>query len=441
MFENLRRSFGEAVDREAGRRMAAADWPLYGGRGGATTDPTFVEVGDFNAFPSSIYTQANRLGVLFAIIKLLVEAVVPLPRAVYRGLERVADHPLNLLLVRPFSQYDGWLGYEYPIRAMLTQGNGYWIIRRGRSGAPVDLIPAVEGGAYYSEDGPRRYSLSSIATGYPGALHDLPARDVVALHWHGFSGLHSPSPIGFAARQQISIMRATLTHLDAAARRAAQGGPVIKHTTAEAAAAPNPGQIRAALAALEEGYAATVQARKIPVLPPGLEGGRVPGLDQADALALDILRWTVEDLARIYSVSPGRLGQMSGGGAGVRTQAYQDQVSDFAHFAAEPIARRVDMAMTATLLTLDEQADGLAVRSDMTAASLGSPADLARLGVQLVGGGTHTPNEVRERYHGDPPHPEGNRLSAPRGAAAPGRNDAPEGGEAGGDPGESGDPE
>lgn len=404
-------------------RAMAAIWPSTSPEY-RTTDPGYTDIGDFTMYPSSTFTRANRVATLYGIIKLLTEAVIPLQRRVYKGMTMVENHPLNMLLDRPYSQYDSWLGYEYPIRAMLTQGNGYWIVRRNHQGVPIDLVPAVEGGAYYPDRGPRRYSLSSLAGGHPGDVGDYSWKDVVALHWHGFTGLSSPSPIAFAVSRQVSLMSATINLLETRVRRAGQGGPVIKHTTAEGKDLPTAKQARDMIEVLADAYAGNLKQGRMPVLPPGLEGGSVPGFSQADELAIEILRWSLEDMARVYSIAPSRLGQMSGGGAGVRTQDYQDQVSDLAHFASAPVSDRVDMAMTVSLLTEDEQTDGLVIKADKIPLSLGSPADIASLGVQLVGGGLYTPNEYRKKYAGLPPHKDGDKLSPPRGAAAPGKNKA-----------------
>ena len=227
-------------------------------------------------------------------------------------------------------------------------------------------------------------------------------------------------------------MQATLRLLEGNVRKSLKSGPVMKHMAQDSAKTnPTPDQLRTTLETLAGAYNTAREQGIMPILPPGVEGSALPGLAQGDALALDILRWSVEDIARIYGVSPGRLGQMSGGGAGVRTQRYIDQVSDFAHFAAEPVARRMDAAFTYTLLTPLERSLGMRVRTDLTTLYMGSASDIATLGVALVGGGTHTPNEVRMRYHGLPPLEGGDQLSAPRGSAGPGSNDR------GGDPARS----
>ena len=381
-------------------------------------DPTFIPLGSPAFWPGA--DASTRVATLNGIIKLLIDAVVPLPRYVWRGAQRI-EHPLEALLAQPFSRWDRWRGYEYPIRSMLTTGNGYWRVRRGRGRIPVDLVPARSGGAYYADDGRRRYTLTDVDSGSPGnGYTDLDRHDVVALHWAETGDLISPSPIQHTLSTVLGIQGGTFELLGRQLARARASGPVLKHE-ATAPGAPTHKQIVDITNALHGANREAVLRGGTPTLAPGLAPSAIPGLSQADVIAVDFLRWTVEDMCRVYSVAPGRVGQMSGAGAGVRTQGYQDQVADFAKFAAQPVARKVDNALSFTLLSASERIGGLEIRCDPTDLSLGSPSDLAALGVALVGGGTHTPNEVREKYHGLEPKEGGDTLSPPRGSAAPGK--------------------
>ena len=76
--------------------------------------------------------------------------------------------------------------------------------------------------------------------------------------------------------------------------------------------------------------------------PQAFRAGELTGIDATDLQLVDLLRWGVEDIGRIWGVSAGRLNQMSGGGAGVRTQALQDQLRDFEATCIGPIAKIVD---------------------------------------------------------------------------------------------------
>ena len=126
------------------------------------------------------------------------------------------DHPVNDVLAEPYRRLDAWQGWQYPLRALVTQGNGYLIVKRMRgNGFPVELTPAVEGGPSYGSDGRFEYTLSTIHEGQvdSGNLRAYKAQDVVALHWYGFDGLNSPSPIKHAAASTLRSMQAVDRHL------------------------------------------------------------------------------------------------------------------------------------------------------------------------------------------------------------------------------------
>ena len=114
---------------------------------------------------------------------------------------------------------------------------------------------------------------------------------------------------------------------------------------------------------------------------------------------------------------PARVGQMSGGGAGVRTQSYQDQIADFEGQTIKPVAEIVDKALTKTLLTPAEFAAGMRVFTDTSSIGLGSYEDRANMADQLVARAPIlTPNEARRMFFGLPDIEGGDELMQPKGA-------------------------
>ena len=248
-----------------------------------------------------------------------------------------------------------------------------------------------------------------------GNLRSYKARDVVALHWHGFDGLSSPSPITYAGGAPLQLMRAANDHLDWALSRARKGGPVLEIGTD--GTQPSQRQISDSLEVLRTEYQQALNRNELPVLPPQIKGGRIPTIDASDIATLEILRWGVEDICRIYGVSPARVGQMSGGGAGVRTQSLQDQAADFEKFAIAPVAKIVDSACTKTLLSVAEQMAGLRVVTETWSVGLGSLEDRAAMADTLVAKSPiWTPNEARARLFGLPAVEGGDDLIQPKGA-------------------------
>ena len=175
----------------------AANWDLNGGY--RTTDPDFTPLEAFQQL-SVIHLFGGHQDQhrLFGHQPDPRQAGSAAPDGPKQGGEEI-DHPVNdLLEAALFAEMDGWQGWQYPLRALLTQGNGYFIIRRMRgNGYPVEMIPAVEGGPQYGPDGRIQYTLSQIREGQvaSGNLKSYGRREVLALHWYGNDGLNSPSPI------------------------------------------------------------------------------------------------------------------------------------------------------------------------------------------------------------------------------------------------------
>ena len=186
------------------RLRAAVSWPVRRPDG-------FWSYEAMNEAVSGSESIGNVVAAAYAAINLITGKLVGLPRHVVDADGTVVDHPLSALFERPYAFLDGYLGWEFPIRRWATHGNGYFMVRRSRrfGGAPVELVPAVEGGAQYRSNGQVEYTLTPLGYHLNNYSRTTVAgRDVVALHWYGFDGLTSPSPIGYAAQSAIRQIRA-----------------------------------------------------------------------------------------------------------------------------------------------------------------------------------------------------------------------------------------
>ena len=383
----------------------------------SSTDPDFISLNEMGQYPAASYSSANGVGAAYAAINLVNSGVLASSFGVERNKIRVEDHPLSELFEQPYSHLDGHLGWEYPIRQLLTNGNGYFIVERGRNNRPVELIPAVEGGARYVGSGSVEYSLTPISYSHNSNIRNLLDTQVVAFHWHGFDGLTSPSPIAYAARSALTLMRNSLSQIDRAVRRARYSGPAIE-IASDSNSMPTPEQIESVVKILRDDFTKVAHQNKAAVLPPGAKGTMIPSLSEGDLQLVDILRWGVEDIARIWNMAPSRLGQLSGGGAGVRTQTFIDQMADFEVFTISPVCRRIDAALNRVLLIDSDRRDGYRIKTDTSALRMGSFADLVNTMEKAVARAMlMTPNEGRARM-GLPARPDGDQLLQPKGAPA-----------------------
>jgi len=394
------------------RILGRADWPTPDATG-FMREPTAV----------GYVTGGQAQSLATVCVNMIVGQLAPCRRLVVDGDGMEVPHPVSDLLMQPWSQGDAWTGWQFPLRSLLMTGNGYFIVRRGRNGAPVDLTPALEGGAAYDARGRVVYTLTPLnQTGASAATVEVTGRDAVAMHWHGHDGLTSPSPLRSAVAMSLSLNAEGARFLLNRLRRSQETGPAFAVSgQVLGAVAGHMTQFEEALATTSQKYSATRTDNRIPLLPVGTTGHVVPAFDAEDFKAIELLRWTLEDVARAYNISPSRLGQMSGGGAGVRTQALQDQLTDFEAMAIRPVAHMADAACTLALLTPEEIMAGLSVRTETWPIGLGSMEDRANIADQLVARAPIlTPNEARGRLFGLPPVEGGDELRESKGAAPTG---------------------
>ena len=353
-----------------------------------------------------------------ACINLIVGQLAPCVRRVELDGAEV-DHAVNDLLRNPWPEANSFNFWEIFIRALLVRGNSYAIVRR-YGGMATMLTPAIDGGVTYDSRGRLKYTLTPInqrfsPVGFENLQIELGSGQVVAANWHGYDGLVSPSPIkramSIALQQRLNFLMMTL------ASRATETGPYWGYRTAFLEQLQSKARIEMSLAQTREAIQTLDASMKVPVIAPAMTAESMQAFSIGDLNIVEFLRWTVEDICRVYGVSPARVGQMSGGGAGVRTQALQDQMTDFERTAIRPVAAMCDAALTRALLTPEEQAVGMEVKTRTWEIGLGSMEDRANIADQLVARAMiMTPNEARMKYFGLPPIEGGDELVMPKGA-------------------------
>lgn len=392
----------------------------------------YTGIGPFSSGQSSSLV-ANQC------INLIVGQLAPCRRTVVRDGQEI-EHDVNALLADPWPQVAGIVFWQVYIRALLVNGNTYAIVRRDRRNVrPITMVPATEGGVTYDSNGNLVYTLTPINQPYTPTPRDLmirlPSNRVAVANWYGFDGLTSPPPLRGAMAVALQYRIQQIVQQQAA--RAFESGPFFGFMAQALEQMRSGAKLDKALAETREELDKLQKNMRIPVLPPGMTPMAVPAFSMGDLNAIDALRWTVEDICRVYGVAPARLGQLSGGGAGVRTQALQDQLTDFEATAIRPVAAMIDGGLTRALLTPEERFDGLAVKTETWPIGLGSMEDRANIADQLVARAPiMTPNEARNQLFGMPPIEGGDDLRESKGAAptndgGPPSNDDSDGGDEG----------
>ena len=166
---------------------------------------------------------------------------------------------------------------------------------------------------------------------------------------------------------------------------------------------------------LIKSYSAARAAGTVPVLPRGwdLIGG---SMSVADIQLIEILKYTVEDIARVFNY-PLRMLQHFHDGMRTSTM-FESQASDYERWTIKPEARSIQDQMTYKLLMPEELRANLVIRIPTESIGLGSWSERLKAAADWTyGGGLGTVNEARKML-GYPAIEGGDKLVSPKGAPA-----------------------
>ncbi len=394
---------------------------IFGGRRLPVPDPD--EPG-FHTYAQSS-GPLTAIPAAYAAIGLLASTLAQLPRTVARLDDPLDDyweadpeHPVSELLRRPSRLVDPWIFWEWMLRCLFGFGNAYSWIRRDSRGRPVELVPAnctrcqwVDG----SQGSIAEYDLTLWGVTGNGATQQMlrvPASDVVALHGPGFDGLASPSPVLYTARRTLEVMDQAAVY-----QRQELRGRGLRTAIETDVQLLNltPEQREQHRKVLEEVFAKAREDGTVPVLPAGFSPASTGGMSAVDIQVIDLLKWSVEDIARVWNVPLRLLHQYY---EGQRVTQFEQQAVDFERWSLRGHVHRVEEQLSAKLLSREETADSLVIRLPTDRIRAGSWSEQVNSVDQAVAkAGVMTVNEGRRRLR-LPPREDGDRLIQPKGAPA-----------------------
>ena len=383
---------------------------------GVSTDDGFIPVGvglrsGLGAVPAA-YAAINILSSQLAILERRVVGPDGVPRP---------NHPINALLDFPSRMVDPIQFWLILFRAYASQGNAYAFIRRDFvSKRPIELVPGYCERAEWvdSRHAPyQRYTLRLLgADGLSGMLFNrrvvANSNDVITLHGPGYNGMQSPSPIAFAAAAILESMERVVERHRSLLE---EGGTLDKALTVDPEARIGIDQFLKVREAIATSYQAAKDKNQTPVLPPGVELKRIQALSASDMQLIELLKWGVEDVARVWDMSPIRLGHYY---EGMRVSTFEHQAADFSRYTISPKATVCDSQLTRKLMPVDDVVQGLRIGSDVDNLARGSLSErISAADTAVTKAGIWLIDEGRELTGKRPlPNGEGKRLYQPKGA-------------------------
>ena len=357
----------------------------------------------------------------YCAINLISGQLTGLPRSVTREQDGVQvpleNHPINALLRYPSRLVDTNQFWRHLIRGFVANGNAYAWIRRDFAGnKPIELVPAICVRTEWIEarNAPyQRYQLRLMGSqGRMAYSRQIEAnsRDVITLHGPGYDGLWAPSPIQFAARNTLEMLRVTMLHQKNMVGRGVNVGTAL---APREDSLTKPEDWKKALAMLRETYSGAEATGTIPFLPPGIEVQKLQSLSSVDLQLVDLLKWGVEDIARVWNISPVRLGHYH---TGMRARTFEAQAVDFERYTITDLAKAIDAQFARKLLSTEDRIERINLSTDTSSVGMGTLLERITAAETAVSrGGIWTVNEGR-RLTGLIARDDGDRLLQPKGA-------------------------
>ena len=243
----------------------------------------------------------------WAAVKIISGTLAALPFKIYRrtegdNKEPVADHPVaKLLRMRPNIYMDPVTFIESRQAHALTYGNGFAEIQRDGRGRPVALWPLL----------PNRTERKITDAGVPyyqirlktGEAIELPDYNVLHIKGLGFDGYTGYNVVTY---HKEAIGAGIAVREYGARFFAGDGSPsgVLEHPSNLTKDAQE--RLKASWQAAHSGLS---NAHRLQILEEGMKWTKT-GIDPAQAQALDVQKFTVDDCSRIFNIPPHKLGSM-----------------------------------------------------------------------------------------------------------------------------------
>ncbi|ENS2577706.1 phage portal protein [Escherichia coli] len=247
---------------------------------------------------------AESLPAVMNAVTVISEAVATMPCYLYlvrnekgkEAREWLDSHPVDHILnERPNAWQTPYQFKRMMIRHCLLNGNAYAVIQWGRDGFPAALHPYPPQSVNVEQTGEHNWRYC-ITDAYTGNTRNYLPWEVLHLRYSTDDGFMGRSPVTIC-RESLGLGLAQQRHGASVMRDGMKAAGVI--TSGEWLDGVKGKQ---ALAALER-YKGARNAGKTPILEGGMSYQKL-GMSNQDAEWLASRRFTIEDIARMFNVSP-----------------------------------------------------------------------------------------------------------------------------------------
>lgn len=351
-------------------------------------------------------TNAPKVSAVFACVNLISNTIASLPFNLYRETEQgmlLQGGLLNdLVSRRPNESYNSFNFRKAMITQLLLRGNAYVLpMRSGANLSGLELID-TELVQIDTTSGVLKYKVYLTT----GVTMNLDADQIIHIKYWTFDGINGVSPIAYAKEIIGSSMAAT-AHMGGFYGN----GGMPKGVLQLQGTIKDPDRIKAIGAQWDQ--LNKENKGRTAVLTEGAEYKPVAANFQESQL-IESLKFSVEEICRLYSVPPHKIGHMEGAGYANSIEA---QNAQFVSDCIRPLIEAIEMEFSNKLLNGNRR-----FVMDLKALMRGDIQTEVQRNVSYWNIGAMSANEIR-RMEGLPPIEGGDEYNKPMHMSSDNNND------------------
>ena len=300
---------------------------------------------------------AMQLSAVYACVRVISESMASLPLNLFRwtknGSEKDIDHPLwRVLHDEPNDEMTSFNFIETMTVHMLIWGNGYSQVIRNQRGQCIGLYPLLPDRMVVNRDDKTKQIFYTYRVSKDNPTLNLKANEEVTLEAEdvlhipglGFDGLIGYSPIAML-KNSIGTAIATEEYGGKFFENGATPTGVLEHP----GILKDPEKLRKSWNAT---YGGSGNAGKTAILEEGLTYKTI-GISPKDAQMLEMRKFNVNEIARIFRVPPHMIGDLEH----ATFSNIEHQSLEFVKYTLGPWMARIEKAMDRRLLNDIEKRD------------------------------------------------------------------------------------